>query len=85
MPITIPEECMAPAVACDVCRLLEGNSSPKPCTYCSLCDAHICGACFRNWPRRIRAAVLRRLEPGYKGQPDYAETLMKEGTRPSQS
>lgn len=59
--------------ACDVCRLVDYNCEPKECSYCDLCDAYICGGCKDDWPRRFRAALKRKLEPGYRGLPNYEE------------
>jgi hypothetical protein len=56
---------------CDVCRILDFNVQQKNCTYCSLCDAWICDADLSRWDRRFRAAVKRKLEPGYKGLQEY--------------
>jgi hypothetical protein len=56
---------------CDVCRLLDGDLSLKNCGFCSLCDSWICEADRTDWLRRARAAVARKLEPNYKGLPEY--------------
>ena len=45
---------------CDVCRLLDGDSSPKPCAYCAGCRAWVCERDLGRWDRRARAAVMRR-------------------------
>lgn len=82
MPIVIPDVCIAKV--CDVCRLVGGDSSFKLCGYCHLCDAFICQDCINNWPRRLKAAVLRELEPGYKGIPNYVD-LAQQGDLSSQS
>lgn len=60
---------------CDVCRLLDFNTAHKLCAYCGLCDAWICTEDKDNWPRRIKAALKRKLEPGYKGLPNYEEIV----------
>ena len=62
--------------ACDVCRLVDYDTTPKMCSYCSLCDAWICEADTSNWVRRIKAALKRKTEPGYKGQPNYLEAAV---------
>jgi hypothetical protein len=64
--------------ACDVCRILDFDVSQKICGYCSLCDAWICQDDQNRWDRRIKAAILRKLEPGYSGHPEY-EKLYLEG------
>jgi len=46
-------------VTCDVCRLLDGDLRPKPCTWCSRCNAWICDGDRDNWIRRSRAAAIR--------------------------
>jgi hypothetical protein len=56
---------------CDVCRLLEGDVTPKVCGYCKLCDSNICQADMNNWWRRGKAALKRRLEPNFKGDKNY--------------
>lgn len=53
--------------ACDVCRLIDYNTTIKRCAYCGLCDAWICESDSGNWVRRTKAAIKRKLEPGYKG------------------
>jgi hypothetical protein len=58
---------------CDVCRLVDYDTTEKICGYCPLCDAWICDADATDWVRRIKAAVLRKLEPGYRGDPNYGE------------
>lgn len=52
---------------CDVCRLVDYDTTAKWCAYCGLCDSWICEADLGNWVRRIKAAIKRKLEPGYKG------------------
>lgn len=47
---------------CDVCRLIDGDVSPKWCAYCSLCDAWVCVDDQSRPGRRLHAAYLRRLE-----------------------
>jgi len=59
--------------SCDVCRLLDGDLSYKLCQYCALCDAWICDTDKSRWERRLKAAVKRKLEAGYKGFPNYVE------------
>jgi hypothetical protein len=58
---------------CDVCRLVDYNTEKKLCNYCSICDALICANCVSNWPKRVKAAILRQLEFGYKGHPNSVE------------
>lgn len=59
--------------ACDVCRLLDFDTSAKLCGYCGMCDAWICQEDMNRWSRRIKAALKRKLEPGYRGTPNYEE------------
>jgi hypothetical protein len=68
---------------CDVCRLLDYDVSKKLCGYCGMCSSWLCEADTNNWPRRIKAAIKRRLEPGYQGLPDYPEKL-QEGLKSEQ-
>lgn len=56
---------------CDVCRLLDGDITPKICFYCGFCDSHICDADGLRWDRRARAFWKRRVEPTFKGDPNY--------------
>lgn len=63
---------------CDVHRLLDYDVTPRDCWHCSLCDAWICTECSGNWPRRIKAAIKRKLEPGYSGHPHYEELVNHE-------
>ena len=62
---------------CDVCRLLDYDTTLKICFYCRLCDANICLTDQNNWIRRLSAAIKRKLEPGYKGDPNYQLKLEK--------
>lgn len=64
--------------ACDVCRLLDWDTSKKVCTYCSLCDAFICEQDKSRWDRRLRAAAKRKLEFGYKGIDNYEQLIREE-------
>ena len=63
---------------CDVCRLLDGDLSEKPCGYCEMCDSWICERDKACWQRRIWAAVKRKLEFGYKGHPEYEKVALPE-------
>jgi hypothetical protein len=56
---------------CDVCRILDYNVVLKLCFYCSLCDAWICSSDSNRWDRRFRAFIKRKLEPGFRGDPNY--------------
>lgn len=47
---------------CDVCRLLDGDTSLKYCFYCPACDAWICEDDASNWGRRARASAARLQE-----------------------
>jgi hypothetical protein len=47
---------------CDVCFLLDGNTSPKETMYCKLCDAFMCEPCRRNKWRRMGAAIARKVK-----------------------
>lgn len=53
--------------ACDVCRLVDYDTTDKWCLYCGLCDAWICENDLNKYTRRALAAIKRKLEPGYKG------------------
>ena len=70
---------------CDVCRILSYDTTPKLCGYCGLCDAWICPEDMNNWTRRLKAAVKRKFEPGYKGLPDYENQIKLEGTNEQSS
>lgn len=63
---------------CDVCRLIDYDTTSKPCFFCPLCSAWICENDKSNWSRRLKAAIKRRLEPGYNGQKDYPEMIQKQ-------
>ena len=62
-------------IVCDVCRLLDYDTTVKDCVYCGLCDAWICHDDINKWGRRIQAALKRKLEPGYSGLDNYTELL----------
>ena len=40
---------------CDVCRILDGDETPKEVTYCHLCDAHLCKRDRKSFIRRALA------------------------------
>jgi hypothetical protein len=42
---------------CDVCYLLDGDTSPKHTLYCRLCDKYMCDRCRKNNWRRTAAAI----------------------------
>jgi hypothetical protein len=44
---------------CDVCMLLDGDTTPKEVMYCKFCDAFMCEACRRNNWRRTGATIAR--------------------------
>ena len=49
---------------CDVCRLAQGDGTPKDgVTYCGRCGAWICPACRRRYDLRAIAALKRGREP----------------------
>ena len=64
---------------CDVHRLLDFDTTERLCNYCPLCSAWICAECAPRWDRRIKAALKRRLEPGFNGDPTYADKLTEIG------
>lgn len=47
---------------CDVCRLIDGDTSTKWCAYCSLCDSWVCVDDQNQAGRRFHAAYLHQLE-----------------------
>lgn len=58
---------------CDVCRLLDFDTTKKLCGYCGMCDAWICSEDQNKWTRRLLAAAKRKLESGYTGLQNYEE------------
>jgi hypothetical protein len=44
---------------CEVCRKLDGDSSPKPVEWCPSCRADICDRCRGDWGRRLKAAAIK--------------------------
>jgi hypothetical protein len=66
---------------CDVHRILDYDCELRTCFYCSLCDAWICQQDSNRWNRRLHAALKRKLEPGYRGDPNYntGETNVSNG------
>jgi hypothetical protein len=60
---------------CDVCRLLDYDTTKKLCGYCGMCDAWICTEDQSKWGRRLLAAAKRKLEGDYKGLPNYEEVV----------
>jgi hypothetical protein len=51
---------------CDVCEILDGDSSVKETAYCGICDAHICNKCRPDFGRRALAMALRRMRTASK-------------------
>lgn len=70
---------------CDVCRLLDYNTERKLCIYCGMCDAFICQEDQNRWDRRIKAAIKRKLEPGFKGDPSYTNKINERGELKNES
>lgn len=53
---------------CDVCRLAQGDPTPKEgVTYCGRCAAWICPACRQRYDRRVIAALKRSRGPDAGG------------------
>lgn len=48
-------------VACDVCLLLDNDSTPKDCKYCRICKAWLCAEDFKSLTRRTQAFLKREL------------------------
>ena len=49
---------------CDVCRLAQGDSTPREgVTYCGRCGAWICPSCRRRYDLRAIAALKRGRDP----------------------
>jgi hypothetical protein len=46
---------------CAVCSLVDGDTAPKQCVYCSMCSSWICLTCRPNLPRRAKAMMLKQL------------------------
>ena len=64
---------------CDVHRLLDYDTANRLCTYCSLCDAWICIECQPQLVRRLKAAIKRKFEPGFRGDPTYSDKFNEQG------
>jgi len=64
---------------CDVHRLLDYDCESRLCFYCGMCDAWICEEDSNRWDRRLRAAIKRKLEPGFSGDLTYNEKLNEKG------
>jgi hypothetical protein len=47
---------------CDVCRLVDGNTTLKECEYCEFCKAWICKADDLRVDRRMLAGMLRAVQ-----------------------
>ena len=46
---------------CDVCRIVDGDLSPKEVQYCDFCKAWICKRCESNIPKRALAAAMQKI------------------------
>jgi hypothetical protein len=64
---------------CDVHRLLDYDCEQRFCFYCPLCDAWICQEDENKWGRRLLAAIKRKIEPSFRGDPTYSERLSDKG------
>jgi hypothetical protein len=53
---------------CEVCYLLDGDTTVKQVEYCSLCDAWMCEQCRNNYLRRMKAMIVRRMVGGRGGK-----------------
>lgn len=57
---------------CDVCRVVDGDVTPKECFYCGFCKAWICDNCKWHLPKRAKAMTIfasravRRIHPDDK-------------------
>jgi hypothetical protein len=60
-------------------RIIDFDVASRECFYCGMCDAWVCAECASQWGRRIKAAVKRKLEPGFRGDPTYSERLNEKG------
>lgn len=47
---------------CDVCLLVDGDTSFKLVTYCIICNANICLVCKSNWLKRSKAYFLKKIK-----------------------
>lgn len=43
---------------CDVCKLVNGDTSIKEVSFCNVCKKWICKKCSNRWDRRTIAAFL---------------------------
>jgi hypothetical protein len=48
---------------CDVCAILDGDTSIKEVNYCRLCDKHMCARCQNSPWRRAHAMFLYKFKP----------------------
>jgi hypothetical protein len=46
---------------CDVHRLVDGDTRERWVLFCTMCESWICDECRGNWPKRARAAILKRM------------------------
>lgn len=46
---------------CDVCRLLDKDTTKKECFWCPQCQSHICRKDQHRWDRRARAAMKKEI------------------------
>jgi hypothetical protein len=47
---------------CTCCKLVDGDTSLKPCDFCGRCNAWICRACRFDFIKRARAMFIRSQE-----------------------
>lgn len=48
--------------ACEVCKQLDDDTTPKPVRYCGMCEAWMCEPCRQAfWTRRVPAALVKGL------------------------
>ncbi len=51
---------------CDVCNLVDKDSTIKEVKYCSICDANMCDICRPNLPKRAVALTILKFKQIFK-------------------
>lgn len=47
---------------CEVHRLINNDTTPRECVWCSMCQAWICKEDLHRWDRRAKAALLNKTQ-----------------------
>lgn len=62
---------------CEVCRLIDGDATPKPACHCKTCGAYICQDHWNDAPARIHAAMISAYQESTAAVARTAEAVVE--------